>query len=59
MDKSTVTDLPRLAAPAERAFASVGINKLEDLARFTEDEIIDLRRGTEKCYAPNLSGSCG
>lgn len=42
MDKSTETDLPKLAAPAERALASVGNNKLEDLAKFTEDEIMDL-----------------
>ena len=42
MDKSTETDLPKLVAPARRALAGVGINKLQDLARFTEDEIMDL-----------------
>src|SRR3954468_2230559 len=42
MDKSTGSDLPKLAAPAQRALASVGINKLEDLVSFTEDEIMEL-----------------
>jgi len=42
MNKGTETDLPKLAAPARRALASVGINKLEDVARFTEDEIMEL-----------------
>lgn len=30
------SDLPRLAAPAERALAAAGIQNLEQLTRFTE-----------------------
>jgi hypothetical protein len=33
------TDLPKLAAPAQRALAAVGCNRLEDLTRFTEREV--------------------
>jgi hypothetical protein len=39
---SPVTELPKLAAPAKRALVSVGVNHLEDLARFTRDEILAL-----------------
>jgi hypothetical protein len=42
MNKSTQGDLQKLAAPAQRTLARVGINKLEDLARFAEGEIMDL-----------------
>ena len=42
MNKSTATDLPKLAAPAQRALASVEIEKLEDCAKFTDDEIMHL-----------------
>lgn len=35
-------DLPKIAAPAMRALASVRVEKVEDLARFTEKEIADL-----------------
>jgi hypothetical protein len=42
MNESTASDLPKLAAPAHRALTSVGITKLEDFAKFTEDEIIEL-----------------
>jgi hypothetical protein len=42
MNKSTETGLQKLAAPAQRTLARVGINKLEDLARFAEGEITDL-----------------
>ena len=42
MNTSTATDLPKLAAPARRALASVGIETLDDCAKFTEDEISHL-----------------
>ena len=42
MTTSAANDLPKLAAPAQRALASVGIEKLEDCAKFTEDEIMHL-----------------
>ena len=32
-------DLPKISAPAQRALASAGIQRLEDLTRFTEAEI--------------------
>jgi hypothetical protein len=34
--------LPKLAAPAQRALASVGIERLEQLTKFTEAEIKQL-----------------
>lgn len=36
------SDLPRLAQPAQRALASAGIRKLEQLTRFSEAEIKEL-----------------
>lgn len=33
------TDLPKLSAPARRALAAAGCNRLEDLTRFTEREV--------------------
>jgi hypothetical protein len=42
MNKCAATDLPKLAAPARRAPASVEIEKLDDCAKFTEDEIMHL-----------------
>lgn len=38
----SVTSLPKLAAPAMRALASAGIESLEDLARFTREEVANL-----------------
>ncbi len=35
-------DLPKLAAPAQQALASVGIKRLEQLANFSEFEIRQL-----------------
>ena len=35
-------DLPKLAAPAMRALASIQVESVENLARFTEKEITDL-----------------
>jgi hypothetical protein len=32
-------DLPKLAAPAQRALAAAGVQHLEDLAKFSEQEI--------------------
>lgn len=37
-----MTALPKTSAPAGRALASVGVETLEDLARFTRAEIADL-----------------
>ena len=42
MNERTSNDLPKLAAPAQRALANVGVQKLEDFAKFTEDEIMQL-----------------
>ncbi len=36
------TPLPKLAAPARRALESIGVNCLEDLAKFSRDEIAAL-----------------
>jgi hypothetical protein len=33
------SDLPKLAHPAQRALAKAGIQRLEQLTRFSEDEI--------------------
>jgi hypothetical protein len=38
----TNTDLPRLAAPARRALASLGITWLQDLVKYREAEIAGL-----------------
>ena len=35
-------DLPRLAAPAQRALASAGLKRLDQLTRFSEAEINQL-----------------
>jgi len=35
----TESDLPKLAAPAQRALAGAGIQNLKDLTRFSEAEI--------------------
>lgn len=35
-------DLPKLAAPAQRALSGVGIRSLAQLAKFTEEEIRQL-----------------
>ena len=40
MNERAAHDLPKLAAPAQRALASAGIQKLDDIATFTEDEIM-------------------
>jgi hypothetical protein len=32
-------DFPRLAAPARRALAAAGVQRLEQLTKFTEDEV--------------------
>lgn len=37
-----MADLPKLAAPAQRALKSVGIERLEDLTKFSEAEIVAL-----------------
>jgi hypothetical protein len=38
-DNQPQTDLPKLSAPARRALAAAGCNRLEDLTRFTEREV--------------------
>jgi hypothetical protein len=35
----TESDLPKLAAPAQRALAGAGIQNLKDLTRFSEAEL--------------------
>ena len=35
-------DLPKLASPAQRALAGVGIHRLEQLTRFSEDQLKQL-----------------
>ena len=37
-----MSDLPKLAAPAQRALAAANIQRLEQLTRFTETEIKQL-----------------
>ena len=37
-----MTPLPKLSAPARRALASVGIQSIEDIAKFTREEILSL-----------------
>ena len=36
---STGTDLPKLAAPAQRALAAAGVRYLQDLTKFSEAEV--------------------
>jgi hypothetical protein len=36
------SDLPKLAAPAQRALASAGIQNLKDLTKFSEAQIKEL-----------------
>jgi hypothetical protein len=33
------SDLPKLAAPAQRALAAAGVRRLQDLTKFTETEV--------------------
>jgi hypothetical protein len=37
-----VNPLPKLSAPAQRALFSAGISSLEDVAKFTKAEILEL-----------------
>ncbi len=37
-----MTPLPKLSAPARRALDSVGIKWLEDVAKFTREQLLDL-----------------
>lgn len=37
-----MSDLPKLAAPAQRALASIGVNSLEDLTKLSEAELAAL-----------------
>ena len=39
MNPKTESDLPKLAAPAQRALASTGIQNLKQLTKFSETEI--------------------
>ncbi len=39
---SQSTDLPKLAAPAQRALANAGISTLQQLAKYQEQEITEL-----------------
>jgi hypothetical protein len=39
---SEASDLPKLAAPARRALAGAGYIRLEDLAKATESEVMQL-----------------
>jgi len=38
-NKSTASDLPKLAAPAQRALAAVGVSRLKQLTKFSEAEV--------------------
>ena len=40
--QSSQTDLPKLASPAQRALASIGIYRLDQLTTYTEREIKQL-----------------
>jgi len=40
--KQTNNDLPKVAAPAQRALQSAGINSLNDLTKVSEDELMQL-----------------
>jgi len=37
-----MSDLPKLAAPAQRALANAGIQNLKQLSKFSEEEIKEL-----------------
>ncbi len=37
-----MTPLPKLSAPAQRALVSVGIGSLEDVTKFSKEEILGL-----------------
>ncbi len=39
MNQKTESDLPKLAAPAQRALAGAGIQNLRQLSKFRESEI--------------------
>ena len=41
-DNQNTSDLPKLSKPAHRALASVGIQRLEQLTKFSEAEIKQL-----------------
>ena len=38
-DNLPENDLPKLAAPAQRALASAGVHRLKDLTKFSEAEV--------------------
>ena len=38
----TESDLPKLASPAQRALAGAGVQRLEQLTRFSEEELKQL-----------------
>jgi DNA-directed RNA polymerase alpha subunit len=40
--KPSLSDLPKLSAPAQRALAGAGIQNLQQLARFSESQIKEL-----------------
>lgn len=42
-DQKEESDLPKIGAQAMRALASIGVTKLKDLTKFTEEEIMNLR----------------
>lgn len=41
-ENSSNSDLPKLAAPAQRALASVGVHRLAQLTKYTESEVKQL-----------------
>ncbi|MDS9471945.1 DNA-binding protein [Sporosarcina pasteurii] len=45
------TDLPKLAKPALRALAGAGISKLDELAKYREEEVMDLHGMGPKAMA--------
>ncbi|AOV06465.1 hypothetical protein [Sporosarcina ureilytica] len=44
-------DLPKLAKPALRALAGAGISKLDDLAKYREEEVMELHGMGPKAMA--------
>lgn len=38
-DNTSESDLPKLGAPAQRALASIGIQRLDQLTKYTESDI--------------------
>ncbi len=38
-DNLPETDLPKIAAPAQRALAAAGVHQLKDLTKFSEAEV--------------------